>query len=163
MFSRGNCVRQELQGTCYENAALQSDFTFPLSVTFRCRFWSWKDRSPEEYVSAVLQKIRVIPTEQPYIFKKSLFCWLCWAVWYTREIAQPHRITRSSGNNHCFTICLTHCEQGSLQHNRNRQGRLKRDGSQDKMNSNCCLTRLSASPGRFMILSLGYAGYIWYT
>lgn len=101
-----------------KNAALQSDFTFPFSVTFRCWFWSWKARFLEEHVSVVLQKIWVIPTEQPYIFKKSLFCWLCWAVWYTQEISQPHRITRSSRNNHCFTICLTHCEQGSLQHNR---------------------------------------------
>lgn len=99
-------------------AALQSDFTFSYSVTFRCWLWSWKDRSPEEYVTVVPQKIRVIPIEQPYIFKKSFFCRLCWAVWYTLQISQPHRTTRSSQNNQCFTICLTRCEQGSLQYDR---------------------------------------------
>ncbi len=117
-FSSRTCVRQELQDTCYKNATLQSDFTFPFSVTFRCWFWSWKDRSPKEYVSVVLQRIKNNPNRTTIHIQKSLFCWLCWAVWYTQEISQPHRITRSSRNNHCFTICLTHCEQGSVQHNR---------------------------------------------
>lgn len=122
MFSsRKLCLpRSAEQDICYKNAALHSDFTFSFSVTFRCWLWSWKDRSPEEYVSVVLQKIRVIPTEQPYLFKKSLFHWLCWAVWYTQQISQPHRITRSSHNNQCFPICLTHCEQESLQYNRDK-------------------------------------------
>lgn len=124
MFSSRNCVmpRTAMQDTCYKNAALQSDFTFPFSLAFRCWFWSLKAISPAGYVSVVLLKTRVIPTEQLYIFKKSLFCWLCWAVQYTQEISQPHRITRSSHNNHCFTICLTHCEQVSLQHNRGKVG-----------------------------------------
>lgn len=153
--------RTAMQDSSYRNAALLSHFTFSFSVTLTFWLWSWKDRSPEEYVAAVQQKIRVIPTEQPYIFKKSLFCRLCWAARCTQKISQPHRITRSSQNNHCFTICLTRCEQGSIIET--RWGRLKRDGSQDRMNSNCCLTRLSTSLRRFMVLSLGYAGYIWCT
>lgn len=97
-----------------KNAALESGFTFPPCVTFRYWLGSWKDGFPQECVSVFLQKIRAVPTEQPYIFKMSLFCWLCWAMCYTQKISQPRRITGSSQNNHCFTVCLTHCEQGGI-------------------------------------------------
>lgn len=109
----GLCLpRAAMKDSSYKkNAALHSDFTCSFTIMFRYWLWSWKDRAPEEYV-AVLLKIRVIPTEKP------LFRQLCWAACYTHKISQPLRITRSSQNNHCFTICWTHYEQGSPRHNR---------------------------------------------
>lgn len=60
-----------------------------------------------------------------------------------------------------FFFEITHCECFHI--HKEEVSMLKEDVSQDKMNSNCCFSRLSLSPRRFMILSLGYAEYIWYT
>lgn len=48
------------------------------------------------------------------IQNRPLFCRLCWAAPRTHKLSQPHRTTTEFTNNHCLTICLTQCEQGSL-------------------------------------------------
>lgn len=113
----GECLpRTAMKDSCYKNAALHSDFTCSFGIMLRYRFWSWKDGAPEEYVS-VVRKIRVIPTENHTYSKGPC------SGGFVEQCGIPTRslnLSESPGgqNNHCFTICLTHCEQGRLRHNR---------------------------------------------
>lgn len=69
-------------------------------------------------ISCSASKDKSNPNREAYILKRPLFRQLCWAACYTHKISQPLRITRSSQNNHCSTMCWTHYEQGSPRHNR---------------------------------------------
>lgn len=69
-------------------------------------------------ISCSASKDKSNPNREAYILKRPLFRQLCWAACYTHKISQPLRITRSSQNNHCSTMCWTHFEQGSPRHNR---------------------------------------------
>lgn len=78
-------------------------------------------------------------------------------------MSQQYRITAGSQTVAVLQYVQLTVNKSVFRNTATRRGELKRYGSPDKMNSNCCLTRLSTRPRRFTILSLGHAGYIWYT
>lgn len=119
-FGNQDCVCQELQWKIVATKK-KSCITFRLHLFIHHHVQIlvviMKRQSPGG-ISCSASKDKSNPNREAYILKRPLFRQLCWAACYTHKISQPLRITRSSQNNHCSTMCWTHFEQGSPRHNR---------------------------------------------